>query len=178
MCRHRNCSIANVLDLLGEGGRGTFGPAGCHRGVRTLKRTSTEGLREVTRNDASGRVTQRVSLEEVEGVLPRQARAAVAFAGPDGPECVPVLVRGDGDLYIGLCPDPGSTGGLPDRVVLVVDDGRYWFELRAAVRRGTVTPVDLDRTGASGADGLVWLRFQPLRVVAWDYGRLREEPGR
>jgi len=125
--------------------------------------------------EPSGWVTQRVSLEEIEEVLPKHARAAVAFAGPDGPECVPVLVRRDGDLQIGLYRAGLSTAGWPDRLVLVVDDGHYWFELRAAVWRGTVTFADEDGTGASGDDGLVWLRFQPLSVVAWDYARLREE---
>ncbi len=132
----------------------------------------------MTTNDAAGRVTQRVRLEEVEAALLREGRAAVALVGPEGPECIPVVVRGDGDLYIGLYPDALPAAGWPDRVVLVVDDGRYWFDLRAAVWRGTVTPVDEDRASASGADGLVWLRLQPRRVVAWDYGRLREEPGR
>jgi hypothetical protein len=131
----------------------------------------------VSIKEPSGRVTQRVSLAEIEEVLPEHARAAVAFAGPDGPECVPVLVRRDGEFHIGLYPDALSTAGLPDRVVLVVDDGHYWFELRAAVWRGTVTFADEDRA-APGDDGLVWLRFRQLRVVAWDYARLREESER
>jgi hypothetical protein len=99
----------------------------------------------------------------------------VAYAGPDGPECVPVVVRCDEGIRVGLDPDLLLTTGAPERVVLVVDDGAYWFELRAAVWRGTVAPEgDEDRSGRSG-DGLVWFRLDPLRCVAWDYGRLREE---
>lgn len=127
-------------------------------------------------SDSAVRVTQRVSLTDVEDLLSAPARAAVAYAGPDGPECVPVVVRRDGGIRIGVYQDAVDTLGAPDRVVLVIDDGAYWFELRAAVWRGTVAP---ERTGGrdrSDDDGLVWFRLDPLRFVAWDYGQLREDP--
>lgn len=96
----------------------------------------------------------------------------MAYVGPDGPEAVPVVIRQDGDgIRIGLHPDAAFTSAAPERVVLVMDDGSYWFELRAAVWRGTVETEGDD-------EGLVWLRLDPARVVAWDYGRLREESTR
>ena len=112
-------------------------------------------------------MTQRVAFADVEDLLARPARAAVAYPGPDGPECVPVVVRADDGIRIGLHRDAVLTTGAPERVVLVIDDGAYWFELRAAVWRGTVVP--------DGADDLVWFRLDPHRFVAWDYGRLHED---
>ena len=117
-----------------------------------------------------------MSLAEVEDLLSRPARAALAYAGSDGPECVPVTVRKDGGIHVGVRPDALPPTGVPERVVLVVDDGAYWFELRAAVWRGTVAAEDGDSGDRSGDERLVWLRFEPRRIAAWDYGRLREEP--
>lgn len=123
------------------------------------------------RGPSGRRVTQRVSLGDVEDLLTRPARAAIAYTGSDGPECLPVVVSTDGGMRIGVHPDHYPADGLPDRLVLLVDDGGYWFELRAAVWRGAVEP-DADRTGEAD---LVWLRFEPRRFAAWDYGQLHEE---
>lgn len=120
-------------------------------------------------------MTQRVPLAEVEDLLSRPARAAIAYVGPDGPECVPVVVRRDGTIRIGMDPDAVPATGAPERIVLVVDDGGCWFDLRAAVWRGSVTAED-GGTGRSADDGLAWFALDPVRVVAWDYGRLHEEP--
>jgi hypothetical protein len=114
-----------------------------------------------------------VPLADVEDLFSRPARAAVGWAGPAGPECVPVVAERDGGIRIGLY--PGAIPATGARVVLVVDAGAYWFELRAAVWRGTVAPDDAG-TGGSGDDGLVWFRLEPVRFAAWDYGRLREDP--
>lgn len=57
--------------------------------------------------------------------------------------------------------------GIPDlagrNVVVIADDGPQWFRLRSLTVRGTARPVD-DRT----------YRVAPRRVVAWDYGSLRD----
>ena len=60
--------------------------------------------RQVTSNKAVLRVTQRVPLADVEDLFSRPARAAVAWAGPAGPECVPVVAERDGGIRIGLYP--------------------------------------------------------------------------
>lgn len=130
----------------------------------------------MTSNQVGPRVTQRVPLVDVDDLLSRPARAAVAYVGPGGPECVPVVLRRGDGIRIGMNPDAVPAPGAPERVVLIVDDGRWWFELRAAVWRGTVAPEVDDRAGRSGGDGLVWFRLDPARVVAWDYGQLHEEP--
>lgn len=120
-------------------------------------------------------MTQRVPVGEISDLLAGSARAAMAYAGPDGPECVPVVVRTDGGIHVGMTPDAIAPAGSRQRVVLVIDDGRYWFQLRAALWRGTLAPEEDDGTAPAG-DGLVWFRLEPQRSAAWDYGRLREEP--
>lgn len=102
-----------------------------------------------------------MSLADVEDLLSRPARAAIAYVGPDGPECAPVVVRRDEAIRIGMDPGAVPTTGAPERVVLVVDDGGYWFDLRAAVWRGVVAPED-DGRGRSSEDGLVWSRVTVL----------------
>jgi hypothetical protein len=55
---------------------------------------------------------------------------------------------------------------LADRNVLVIsDDGPQWFRLRSLGVRGTAIAID-DRS----------YRLAPKRLVAWDYGSLRDVP--
>ena len=120
-------------------------------------------------------VTQRVPPESVDDLVTRPARAALAVAGPDGPECIPVLVHRDDDgLRIGVRPDAAAAVdllGTPLRGTVAADDGRWWYQLRAVVWRGVLAP-------AGEADGLRWFRLEPRAVAAWDYGQLHEvEPG-
>lgn len=115
------------------------------------------------------RVTQRVPLAGIGSLLAGSARAAVAYVGPDGPECEPVVARLDDGIRVGFLPD-AAPATVPERAVLVIDDGAWWFELRAAVWRGTLAPDGDD-------DGLVWFRLDAGRFTAWDYGQLREVEG-
>ena len=60
---------------------------------------------------------------------------------------------------------PGGTPDLVGRnVVVIADDGPQWFRLRSLTVRGTASPLDDNNT----------YRVAPRRVVAWDYGSLRE----
>ena len=114
-------------------------------------------------------VTQRVRAADVADLDREPGRAALAFSTDDGPEAVPVVVRRTGDgLMVGALPGAVPTPP-PDRPVVVVDDGRWWFELRAIVRRGPLSRAP------EGADGLEWFRLDPDREVAWDYGQLHRE---
>ena len=61
---------------------------------------------------------------------------------------------------------PPGAPDLTDRnVVIVADEGPQWFRLRSLTVRGTAIP-DGDRS----------YRVVPTRVVAWDYGALRDVP--
>jgi len=122
------------------------------------------------------RVTQRVDLSQVEDLLERAPRAAIAFLR--GARVEPVAVahlRSDGRSWVGVMPEALPREGPPDGVVLLLDDGRYWFELRAVTLRGRLVAATQPPPGADVR--LVWLEFVPDHVVAWNYGTLHEEIG-
>ena len=55
-------------------------------------------------------------------------------------------------------------------MVLVVDDGPYWFQLRGIAVRGIA--IREEPTAAESA--LVSYALDARRVLAWDYGAIRE----
>jgi hypothetical protein len=116
------------------------------------------------------RVTRDVELSAVRDLLDRPPRGTVAFVERDAVEVVPVRARCSAESYsFGVL-----TGATPDlegrEVVLVIDDGQYWFELRGVSVRGVARRSEV----ASGAGGLTWYALEPRRVLAWDYDSLRE----
>lgn len=117
-----------------------------------------------------GRIVQRVDPDELGRALAPHARAAIAWDRDGAVETIPALYRRDGDEHcVGVARDLAPTDGACERAVLVLDDGSWWFELRAVTLRGRIEP------GAGAADGdLVWLRFVPVGAIAWDYGTLHE----
>jgi hypothetical protein len=119
------------------------------------------------------RVTRDVSLSAVTDLLERPPRATVAFVDHDRVGLLPVRARvGAGGHLFGVLPD--AAPDLEGReVVLVVDDGPYWFELRGVSVRGVAARVA--PPGAGDARSLVWYAIEPRRVLAWDYGAIREE---
>jgi hypothetical protein len=130
-------------------------------------------------------VTQRVALAALGDLDAAPGRAALAFADERGPVVVPAAVRPVEDrLMVGIERRELPDGPSPQRATLVLDDGQYWFELRAIVRRGTVEPMEDGgedaatevTDGGDGHDPLVWLAFSTTSAIAWDYGRLHEEP--
>ena len=116
----------------------------------------------------SREVTVRVPLEESLDLLERPARACVGFTSEGGPRIEPVGLRyEDGRYLIGIepsaqAPDPAS------EVVLVVDDGVLFFELRAVYIRGVARPIP-----SSPQEQLRWVELEPSRVSSWNYGRMR-----
>jgi hypothetical protein len=116
------------------------------------------------------RVTQRVTIDELADLATNPPRAALAFSTEHGPECVPAVIRATHRLEVGVDRTTVADVDLPDRATLVVDDGRWWFELRAIVRRGEVRSVD-----AEPDDRIAWFAFETRTSAAWDYGALHEE---
>jgi hypothetical protein len=57
--------------------------------------------------------------------------------------------------------------------VLLLDDGRFWFELRAVTHRGRL--VASSPPPSTEESPLRWFEFVPDHTVAWDYGMLHEE---
>jgi hypothetical protein len=128
-------------------------------------RTTFEGVRVK-------RITLNIDLVEARDLLERVPRACVAFAGDDGPQVEPVslLFKDDRDL-VGMPASAASHLTSDEEVVLLVDDGVLFFDLRAIYVRGHVQPP-------SGLEGMAgdhfWFEIEPTRTVAWDYGRIRE----
>jgi hypothetical protein len=121
------------------------------------------------------RVTQRVGPERLVAVLAEHARAAIAFDRDGAVDALPVVLRRRGDeLWVGVAREVAPPEASFARAVLVVDDGSWWFELRAVTWRGHLE-ASVEAPPAEGED-LVWLSFVPRGAVAWDYGALHEEP--
>ena len=116
----------------------------------------------------SREVTVRVPLDESLDLLQRPARACIGFARDGQPQIEPVHLRYEGGRYlIGL--EPGAEAPDPSaEVVLVVDEGVLFFELRAVYVRGAARPVS-----SSPQDRLRWVEVEPSRVSSWNYGRMR-----
>jgi hypothetical protein len=118
------------------------------------------------------RITLNVDPVEARDLLERVPRACVAFAGEEGPEAelATVLFRDDRYL-VGMPPSTASHLTAHQEVVLLIDDGVQFFDLRAVYIRGHVQP----QRGVEGlAAEFVWFDVQPTRTVAWDYARMRE----
>ena len=111
-------------------------------------------------------VTRDVALDAVGDLLAHPPRASVTYVDDDGVAVVPVRAR-----FVDDRPLVGVPAGGPDfsgqEVVVLVDDGPWWFRLRGASFRGVAQR-------ATEAEGLVWWTVTPRRVLAWDYGSIRE----
>lgn len=122
-------------------------------------------------------VTQRVDPEPLLAELLAHGRAAVAFDHDDHIDALPARVvaggrgvSGDTVLRVGLAPESLPADAAFDRVTLVVDDGAFWFELRAVNLRGRMV-----RAAEATTDGVAWFDFSPRRATGWDYGTLHED---
>lgn len=119
------------------------------------------------------RITQRLEPSALSDLLAR-ARANVAFDDDGAAGAAPVAFRFVGGHYwIGLAAADADRLPAGRRVTLVVDDGWYWFELRAVCVQGVVEPAPTPPAGVG--PGLRWLEVLPRRISAWDYGTLHEE---
>jgi hypothetical protein len=115
--------------------------------------------------------TNRVPYEDVADLL-STARACVTWVVDGRPHVEPAeVVDEHGRFLVGV--DGPGPGDDVDEVVLVVDEGTLFFDLRAMHVRGkrvwAATPA---------ADGRAWFEIEPAKVTCWDYGRLRIDDGR
>ena len=118
--------------------------------------------------DGTPQVTRDVEPEALRGLMDDPPRATVAFADGDAVELLPARVGARVRVQLfGVLP-----GGSPDldgrEVVLLMDGGSYWFELRGVSVRGVATRAE------PGGEGLCWYAIAPSRVMAWDYATVRE----
>jgi hypothetical protein len=119
------------------------------------------------------RITRDVDPSAVRDLLDQPPRATVAFVEGGRAAVLPVRTEVDADRRLFAIAADTAPSLDQREVVLVVDDGPYWFELRGISLRGIASRVD-SPAGASTAQ-LVWYALDARRVIAWDYGTVHEE---
>ncbi len=118
------------------------------------------------------RVTRNIEPGEARDLLERVPRACVGFATEEGPEVEPAaFVLRDGRYFVGLSSQPGRTPSPGSEVVLVIDEGLHFFDLRAIYVRGR---ADEAASPDGATDGRVWMEVAPTKIVAWDYATMRQ----
>ena len=115
-------------------------------------------------------ITRDVEASAVADLALSPPRAAMAAAGDDEILVLPVSVTLEEPVDPATSPRivrvPEDGPELADRdVVVIADDGPQWFRLRSLAVRGTAKAV-----------ARCTYRVVPRRIVAWDYGSLREVP--
>jgi hypothetical protein len=120
--------------------------------------------------------TRLVPSEAMVRLLEAAPRATVAFTYEGEVEAIPVAFRFDDRRYlIGLPTGGGGPQPSPrEPVKLLVDEGRWFFDLRGIWVRGRLTPAASPHSGMAAP--LAWFELSPEKVVAWDYGTMREVP--
>jgi hypothetical protein len=118
------------------------------------------------------KVTRNIDLDSAQDLLERVPRACICFASDQGPQAQPIVMLWRQGRYLaGIPKDAGSRPNNGQEAVLLIDDGIYYFDLRAVYIRGQVKPAEAPDGAPTGC---TWLEVVPLKVVAWDYGMLRE----
>jgi len=115
-------------------------------------------------------ITRDVEASAVADLALSPPRAALAASGDDGVILLPVRVTLEDPGDPASSPRIVHVGqGQPDlydrEVVVIADDGPQWFRLRSLTVRGTAKALEP-----------CTFRVVPRRVVAWDYGSLRQVP--
>jgi hypothetical protein len=117
-------------------------------------------------------VTRNIDPALAHDLLERVPRACIAFVDDNGPQAQPIQLRWNEPQYlIGI---PQSASRLPSpgqEVVLLVDEGVQYFDLRAIYVRGLIQAVPPPATAARDHS---WFALVPSKTVAWDYGTMRE----
>lgn len=116
--------------------------------------------------------TRNVDSDSVRDLRERAPRACIAFATEHGPQAQPIILQWQDGRYLVGIPEHAQRRPRADQeAVLLIDEGVYYFELRAIYIRGrlklTMAPMDAPA-------GRRWLELVPTKTVAWDYGALRE----
>ncbi len=117
-------------------------------------------------------VTRNIDPDSARDLLEHVPRACIAFADDRGPQAQPSLLVWQNDRYIvGIPETVNRRPGLDQEVVLLVDEGVHFFDLRAVYVRGRLGPAEAPQGAPAGH---AWFEVVPLKVVAWDYGTLHE----
>jgi hypothetical protein len=116
------------------------------------------------------RVTRDVEPDALHDLLEQPPRATIAFVRDGCPAVLPARASVDGGHRFAVRKDdaPELDG---HEVVLLIDDGPFWFQLRGISVRG------IARRAAPPADvpaaQVVWYAIEARRILAWDYAKVR-----
>jgi len=104
-------------------------------------------------------MTRAVELEDLSDLV--EARSAyLAYEAEGEPQAIRVTSGRDGERWVVvLPPDASVPDGAP--VVLLIDDGEFYFELRGIRVRGKLRE----------AGGGTW-EVVPEKITTWDYGSM------
>ena len=117
-------------------------------------------------------VTRDVDPDSVRDLLERVPRACLSFANDRGPQNQPVGLLWDEGRCLVSIPEGADYQPIPGQeVVLLVDEGIYYFDLRAIYIRGKANPTEAPPEALAGRN---WYEVVPIKTAAWDYGMLRE----
>ncbi|HXQ21944.1 MAG TPA: hypothetical protein VN812_09745 [Candidatus Acidoferrales bacterium] len=119
------------------------------------------------------RVTRDVSVLALRDLLEHPPRATVAFMDGGAVDLLPARARCTAETHqFGVVSDTPLNLDHCE-VVLVIDAGsNSWFQLRGFSVRGVAIRV---QPPASEGSDLTWYAIEPRRILAWDYGAIREE---
>lgn len=117
-----------------------------------------------------GRVTVRVPLEASLDLLEAPQRVCLSFVTDHEARVEPFAFRHQAGRYVVGIPHEACRPHDDSEVVLLVDSGVLFFELRAIYVRGTAR-----RLGENSGGGLVWYEVEPEKTTSWNYGRMRVE---
>lgn len=121
---------------------------------------------------AAAGVTRDVEPSTLRDLLEHPPRATVAFIERGRVDVLPVRGRCRAETYrFGVL--PALATDLENReVVLVIDDGPYFFQLRGISVRGLARRIDRAEPGET--EGLAWYVIESRRILAWNYDAMRE----
>jgi hypothetical protein len=117
-------------------------------------------------------ITRNIDPVLAQDLLKQVPRACIAFASDQGAYAQPVLLSWHDEQYKIAVQELAlyqPTAG--QEVVLLVDEGIYYFDLRAIYVRGSVQPL---QTPSDTPAGYIWFELTPAKTIAWDYGTMRE----
>ena len=117
-------------------------------------------------------VTRNIDPDSARDLLEQVPRACIAFAQDSGPQAQPVALLWQNERYFVGIPSEADHQPEPGQeAVLLVDEGVYFFDLRAIYVRGHVQQIEPPTDAPAGH---TWFELVPTKQVAWDYGTLHE----
>ncbi len=118
------------------------------------------------------RVTRDIDPAAARDLLERVPRACISTSGPRGPLAQPVaLLWREGRYFVGIPQSAGLPPAAGQELVLLVDEGMQFYDLRAIYIRGY---AQHSAPPPNAPAGHAWIELLPSKTVAWDYGTLHE----